>query len=78
MIYIKRVIGLPGETVTIRGGEVTVNGKTLTEGYADARVPFPVGPMKLSSSSYFVIGDNREVTIFGPVPESQIIGKVLF
>ena len=78
VIYIKRVIGLPGETVTIRGGEVTVNGKTLTEGYADARVPFPVGPMKLSSSSYFVIGDNREVTIFGPVPESQIIGKVLF
>lgn len=78
VIYIKRVIGLPGETVTIRGTEVTVNGRALTEGYVETRVPYPVGPMKLGPNSYFVIGDNREVTIYGPVPESQIIGKVLF
>ncbi len=78
VIYIKRIVGLPGETVSIRGKEVTVNGRQLSEGYAEARVPYPVGPITLGPNSYFVIGDNREITIFGPVPESQIIGKVLF
>lgn len=78
VIYIKRVIGLPGESISIRANGVSVDGKELSEGYVESRVPYPVGPMKLGPNSYFVIGDNREVTIFGPVPESQIIGKVLF
>jgi signal peptidase I len=78
VIYIKRVVGLPGETVSIRQGKVLVNGKPIEEPYTESEVPWNVGPMKLGAESFFVIGDNREVTIFGPVAGNQIIGKVMF
>ena len=78
VVYIKRVVGLPGETVSIRQGKVLVNGKSMNEPYTESEVRWNVGPMKLKPGSYFVIGDNREVTIFGPVAGNQIIGKILF
>jgi signal peptidase I len=78
VIYIKRVVGLPGETVSIRQGKVLVNGKPIEEPYTESEVPWNVGPMKLKPESYFVIGDNRGITIFGPVAGNQIIGKIMF
>jgi signal peptidase I len=77
--YIKRVIGLPGETVEIREGRVYVNGKLLEE-------PYPVNPGSYSSQavevpegSLFVLGDNRNNSSdshsWGTLPESQIVGK---
>lgn len=78
VIYIKRVVGLPGETVSIRQGKVLVNGKPIEEPYTDSEVPWNAGPLKLGPESFFVIGDNREVTIFGPVAGNQIVGKIMF
>ena len=56
--FIKRVIGLPGETVTVSGGVVTINGEPLEEPYI-AAPPLSGGAWTLTASQYFVMGDNR-------------------
>ncbi len=83
--YIKRIIGLPGDTVEIRGGKVIVNGKILTEPEisgptetTDVRgLKTVVGP-----DSYFVLGDNRshsrDSREIGTIPKVNISGRVWF
>jgi len=78
---IKRVIGLPGETVDIREGYFYINGQRLEEEPSLGRMTHPGNcPMTIPEGHYFVIGDNRSNStgshIFGPVPESDIIGRV--
>ena len=80
--YIKRVIGLPGETVSIEGGKVTVDGKELAEPYVDPehnRSGFEVHDFKLKADSYFVLGDNRDNSsdsrYWGSVDKELVIGK---
>jgi signal peptidase I len=87
--YIKRIIGLPGETVEINGGEViiTKNGSSslvLNESnYLDSSIQ-TLGNIKivLGPDEYFVLGDNRPVSSdsrrWGVVPKSDIIGRVYF
>jgi len=86
--YIKRVIGLPGETVTIKDNLVYVNGKQLTENYTLEKDTSdnPENPnffleQKLGDSEYFVMGDNRNHSSdsrrWGPLPQQNIIGRVL-
>ena len=84
--YVKRIIGMPGDTVDIDGGgRVCINGEVLEEPYtagmtrkSDGAVAYPV---TLGESEYFVLGDNREDSLdsrdFGPVKKSQISGKVI-
>jgi len=86
--FIKRVIGLPGETVEISGGEVGVtgvDGKTviLNETYIPANLKAPDMPAyKLGEGQYFVLGDNRPLSSdsqdWGELPQKDIIGKVEF
>jgi signal peptidase I len=78
--FIKRLIGLPGDTVQIRRGIVFVNGAPLAEPYRFTP-PDPAdnfGPVTVPSRSYFVLGDNRDDSYdsryWGFVPESNIIG----
>ena len=85
--FIKRVIGLPGETVHIRDGQVSISrpGSTeeniLDEPYLDGAIT-TVGEVDtvVPSGSYFLMGDNRGASldsrIFGAVPERYIIGRV--
>jgi signal peptidase I len=77
--YIKRVIGLPGETVAIRGGVVTVNGVPLTEPYIKAPAAYTMAPRVIGAGEYFVLGDNRNNSsdshLFGTVPADHIVGK---
>jgi len=78
-VYIKRVLGLPGETVAFQDGGIVINGRKLEENYVDTRIPPRVGEEgKLGPDEYFVIGDNRATSVLGTVPVKKIIGKVVF
>jgi signal peptidase I len=84
--FIKRIIGLPGETVEMKDGVVTIT-KTdgtkiaLNEPYlAEDKDTSPFGPSKVPAESYFVMGDNRpnsadSRTRLGPIKRSDIVGK---
>lgn len=75
---IKRVIGLPGENISISGGTVYINGEALHEPYAQG-VNSPYPTTEISEGNYFVMGDNRENSTdsrsWGMLPRENIIGK---
>ena len=77
--FIKRVIGLPGDTVEVRQGAVYVNGKPLDEPYKN-RDSRTVAPIVVPAGNIFVMGDNRPFSndsrAWGPVPISSMIGRV--
>ncbi|MCA9388834.1 signal peptidase I [Candidatus Berkelbacteria bacterium] len=86
--YIKRVIGLPGDKVTIRDGEVLINDQKINEDYI--LEPVSVNPtsdpdffleQKLGNDEYFVMGDNRDHSSdsrrWGPLDKDKIIGRAL-
>jgi signal peptidase I len=77
---IKRVVGLPGDTVEGRDGHVVVNGQELKESYLPAGVQTGTfGPVTITPKHYWVMGDNRpnssDSRVFGAIPESLIIGR---
>ena len=82
--FIKRVIALPGETVTIRQGVVTVNGTVIPEPYVPPQYEdvSDFGPTRVPADSYFVMGDHRissnDSRVFGPVPSQFIYGRAVF
>jgi len=78
--FIKRVIGLPGNTVTIRGGDVYIDGQILDEPYL-AATPRYDGEWVIGPDELFVLGDNRNNSSdsqnWGPLPIEEIIGKAV-
>jgi len=79
LVMMKRVVGLPGERITIRRGQVLINGKPLDEPYAKGSdLPSTNDDIALGPSEYFVIGDNRDVSVYFPVQLNEIMGKVVF
>lgn len=79
--YIKRVVGLPGETLEIRDGRVYINGQLLEEPYMqpDYFGQGAFNPVKIASDHYFVLGDNRpnssDSRYWGTVSRNLIYGK---
>jgi signal peptidase I len=82
VLYVKRIIALPGERISLTEGQVYVNGAPLSEPYVRNRGPWDVPEVTLTSREYFVIGDNRGMRAadhdFGRVDVSRIVGRVVF
>ena len=80
-IYVKRIIGLPGETVAIQNGFVSINGKRLPEPYKAFAAHGDMAPRAIPSGQYFVMGDNRDVSddsrYWGDLPRYDIIGEAV-
>jgi signal peptidase I len=90
---VKRVIGLPGDTISAVGGRVDINGKPLAEPWLPSpepeTLPSPLTapyslnhPYKVPPGYYYVMGDNRtdseDSRYFGPISSSLIVGKMVF
>jgi signal peptidase I len=86
--FIKRIIGLPGETVELKQGHVTIVNKEHPEGFTLNEPYLPsqtetlgsVSPITLGSEEYYVFGDNRTASsdsrVWGVLPYSDIVGRV--
>ena len=80
--FVKRLIGLPGETWSERNGYVYMNGKKLNEPYiqTDRRDTRTIKPIQIPPGHYFMMGDNRSSSCdsreWGTVPRDNLIGKV--
>lgn len=84
--YIKRVIGLPGDTVEIRDGQVLVNDEPLDQPYLEGAPTYcvagyacQVGPVEIPAGHIFVMGDNRanssDSREWGPLPLDRVVGQ---
>ena len=80
-IYVKRVIGLPGETVAIQNGLVSINGQLLSEPYKTYEAHGDMAPHFVPSGQYFVMGDNRDASddsrYWGDLPRTDIVGQTI-
>lgn len=82
--YIKRVIGMPGDVVEVRRGQVYVNDKLLDEPYisSEYRDTRSYSPVYVEPGHYYVLGDHRNQSndsrMWGLVPERYIYGKAVF
>ncbi|HBK33996.1 TPA: signal peptidase I [Candidatus Uhrbacteria bacterium] len=84
--FIKRIVGLPGETVEINNGHVTIyneehpNGEILEEEYLHPNLTAGKKMVTLGTDEYYVLGDNRDESMdsrkFGPITQDEVIGRV--
>lgn len=78
---IKRVIGMPGETVAIKKGKIYINDEVIDDEYAYGETS-DFDKVTLADNEYFILGDNRLISkdsrYFGPIKENEIKGKIVF
>ena len=84
VFYIKRIIGLPGETVQIKDGYIYIDGELLEENFGKEVIKDPgmaYTPITLGDDEYFVMGDNRNhsadsrVSDVGPIHRDELVGR---
>ena len=82
IVYVKRLIGLPGDRLEINGGVVSINDESLDEPYAHTRDDWRIPEVSLGDDEYFVVGDNRTMAMplhdMGTVPRARLIGSRIF
>ena len=78
--FVKRIVGLPGDTVEMRGGLLYVNGERYPEEYLTHRANYDMSPYTVPEGEYFVLGDNRSNSndshLVGPISRGQLVGHV--
>lgn len=81
VMFMKRIVGLPGETVEFHRGRLYINGRLLPEPYVRTRCDWELPPEQLGADEYFVAGDNRGMAAWdhalGATTRRRIVGKVL-
>jgi signal peptidase I len=81
VMYMKRIIGKPGETVAFHDGRTFINGKLLDEPYVKMEWFWELAPRQLGDDEYYFVGDNRSMPLLdheqGKAHRYRIIGKVL-
>jgi signal peptidase I len=81
VMYLKRIVGLPRETIFFRNGRILINGKPLEEPYENWKCDWNTAPDQLGTNEYFVVGDNRTMSqfdhVFGKVERYRILGRVV-
>jgi signal peptidase I len=79
--YVKRAIGLPGDRVEVKAGQVLINGQALDENYLKALPTYEMSAVTVPAQQYLVLGDNRNNSCdghyWGFVPQENIIGKAM-
>jgi signal peptidase I len=79
--FIKRVIGLPGETVEGKDGRILIGGRALEEPYLPDGTVADFPPKEVPENSVWVMGDNRnrssDSRVFGPIEEDKIVGRAI-
>ncbi len=81
-VYLKRVIGVPGDRIQISHGAVELNGSTLVEPYVRFPDTRSAPPVVVPPDAYYVLGDNRansdDSRAWGFVPAADIVGRAMF
>ena len=82
VMLLKRIIGLPGDTLEFKEGILYIDGKRVPEPYVQHRLPWNLAPRKIADGHVYVVGDNRSTTMsrhrFGQVKIDRIVGGVIF
>jgi signal peptidase I len=77
-LILKRIIALPGDTVSIHNGVIQINGAPIHDNFARSKVPWEMDKIFLKPNEFWVIGDNRANSVFCKIHKSQILGKIIF
>ena len=80
--FLKRIVGLPGETISFRDGKLYINGNPLDEPYVKYSSDWNMTPVKVGENEFYVVGDNRSMHIAqhqkGAVRAKRILGTMAF
>lgn len=82
-LFVKRLIGMPGDTIEVTSNSIIRNGEVIEDPYRlEYVMDFPMEEITLADDEYFLMGDNRnnssDCRVFGPVKEEDILGRVFF
>lgn len=80
--FIKRLIGLPGDVIEVKDGQLYINDEPQTEPYIAAKPDYQYGPVTVPDDAYLVLGDNRNKSFdshyWGFLPADHLIGRAVF